>query len=194
MLATAAVAALLLATPPATGSETVPGLRVETHGPPPAPLADSRAASPSPDAVWIEGYWQWTGKKWSWTAGEWTIPPGNPPYAWTPARWTSDERGWIFHEPFWRPTSGTPRDIRGAVPVAHATAPQAPPALLVEVRGRAPSHDAVWLPGFWAWTGSRFAWVSGEWSAPYPGHRWVEGSWKRGEKGFSWVPGRWRPG
>jgi hypothetical protein len=199
VLLAAASLALLLAAPPASPAaqparSPVPGLRVATDGPPPAALADPRGPAPSADAVWIDGYWQWVEGRWSWTYGEWTVPPGRPPYAWTPARWVGDDRGFTFHEPYWRPTAGTPRDVRQAVPVARSTAPRPPPPLLVEAPGTPPSRDAVWIPGFWSWTGTRFTWVAGDWSAPLPGHRWVEGYWKRDGNGFSWVAGRWRKG
>lgn len=195
MLLAAASLALVLAAPPAAPDRSpVPGMRFETNGPPPAPLADPRGDPPSPDAVWTEGYWQWAGGRWNWTFGEWAVPPGKPPYAWTPARWVGDDRGFTFHEPYWRATSGTPRDIRQPVPVHHGTASRPPPPLLVEVPGAAPSRDAIWIPGFWAWSGTRFVWVAGDWSAPWPGHTWVEGHWKRSGAGFAWVPGRWKAG
>ena len=184
---------LLLAAPATDGVRSpIPGERMETSGPPPALLADPRGPPPSPASVWIDGHWQWARGRWAWVPGEWTTPPGRPPYVWVPARWTSDDRGFTFHEPHWRPSSGTPGRIHEPpfVPVVFSPAP--PPPLLVEAPGPPPSRDAVWIPGFWAWTGSRFAWVSGDWSAPYPGHAWVEGTWKRSGSGFTWVTGRWR--
>ena len=184
---------LLLASPATDGVRSpIPGERMETSGPPPALLADPRGSPPSPASVWIDGHWQWARGRWAWVPGEWTTPPGRPPYVWVSARWTSDDRGFTFHEPHWRPSSGSPGRIHEPpfVPVVHAPAP--PPPLLVEVPGPPPSRDSVWIQGFWAWTGSRFAWVSGDWSAPYPGHAWVEGHWKRSGSGFTWVAGRWR--
>jgi hypothetical protein len=192
----AAATALLLAAPaaaPAAAERSpIPPMRVETNGPPPAPLADPRGAALASGAIWIDGYWQWTGGKWAWIFGEWTVPPCRPACAWVPPRWEGDDRGWTFHEPYWRPTSGSPRDIREPPFVPHTSASRPPPPLLVEVPRQPPSREAVWIPGFWAWTGTRHAWVSGGWSAPYPGHRWVEGYWKRDGGRFNWVPGRWK--
>ncbi len=181
------------AVPPARGPRSpVPGVRVATDGPPPAPLADPRGESPGPAAVWIDGYWQWTGGRWAWVRGEWAIPPCRPACSWVPARWTGDERACVFHEPYWNPPDGAPRAVHEPTWVPHETAPSPPPPLIVEAPEPSPSRDAVWIPGFWAWTGTRFAWVAGNWSRPYPGRTWVEGHWKRSGAGFAWVPGRWR--
>ncbi len=165
---------------------------MDPAGPPPAPLSDPRGPPPTAASVWIDGTWQWAKGRWSWVAGEWATPPGRPPYAWVPARWTSDDRGFTFHEPYWRPTSGSPGRIHAPPYVPLTFSPAPAPPLLVEAPGPAPSRDAVWIPGFWCWTGARFAWVSGDWSAPYPGHSWEEGHWRRSGRGFSWVAGRWR--
>ncbi len=189
----ALAAALLLAAPPASATPpSIPGVRMDTDGAPPAHLADPRSPSPSARSVWIDGYWQWSGKGYSWVFGEWADPPGNPPFAWVPARWTSDDRGWTFHEPHWRPPTGPPGRIHEPASVPHDTAPAPPPPLLVETQGTPPSREAVFIPGFWAWSGHRFAWVAGVWSAPYAGHAWVEGHWKRNGSAFNWVSGRWR--
>jgi len=165
-----------------------------TNGGPPAPLSDPRGPAPGSAAVWIDGYWQWTDGAFAWVPGQWADPPGSPPYTWVPARWTSDARGWTFHEPFWTPSAGTPSTVHEAPTVAHGVARLPPPPLLVESPGTPPSRDAVWIPGFWSWTGQRFAWVAGTWSAPRPGMRWIEGHWKPDRGGWRWEPGRWRRG
>ena len=191
VLLSLAIALILSAPPGGPVPPSIPGVRMDTNGPPPALLADPRGPAPSPESVWVEGYWQWSGGRYAWVFGEWAIPPGKPPCAWVPARWTSDDRGWTFHEPHWRPVSGPPGRIHEPPPVPRATAPAPPPPLLVETQGTPPSRESVWIPGFWAWSGHRSAWVAGEWSAPYPGHSWVEGHWKRNGGAFSWVAGRW---
>jgi len=194
---TGAAALLLLLLPlappgaPAVGP-AIPGVRMETSGPPPAPLADPRGPRPVEAATWIDGNWQWTGGRYAWVQGEWTVPPGSPPYAWVPARWASDDRGFTWHEPHWSPTAAGPARVHAPPPVAHVTSPVAPPPLLVESPGTPPGRDAVWIPGFWTWTGSRWAWALGNWSAPNQGRTWLEGTWKRSGRAFSWVPGRWR--
>ena len=196
-LASTAIALLLLAAPatgapPGAGVSPIPGVRMDASGPPPAPLADPRGPQPSAASVWIDGHWQWAAGRWSWVAGQWATPPGRPPYVWVPARWEGDDRGFTFHEPFWRPSGNSPAKIHEPPFVPLTASPATPPPLLVESPAARPSHDAVWIPGFWTWTGRRYAWASGCWSAPYPGHSWAEGTWKRSGKGFIWTPGRWR--
>src|SRR5512137_2777968 len=103
MTAAALVLLLLPLAPPGTPAvpPSIPGVRMETNGPPPAPLADPRGPRPGDAATWIDGQWQWNGGRFTWVQGEWAVPPGDPPYAWVPARWTSDDRGFTWHEPHW---------------------------------------------------------------------------------------------
>ncbi len=188
-----ALLALLAADGPPAGREppAPAGVRMATDGPPPAPMSDPRGAA-GPGQAWIEGYWQWTDRRWSWVPGQWATPPA-PGATWVPARWASDDRGFTFHEPFWR-LPMRPAQVFSPPPVPHTTTRASPPALLVELKGPPPSRDAVFIPGFWSWTGARWAWVGGTWSAPLPGSTWVEGAWKSGAGGFQWKPGRWRKG
>jgi hypothetical protein len=187
-----ALSALLAGPARGDAPPSIPGVRMDTNGAPPAPLSDPRGPSPETAAVWIDGYWQWTEARFGWVTGQWAVPPGRPPYAWVPARWTSDARGWVFHEPHWSPTSGDPSTVHEPTPVRHAVASAPPPPQLVESPGTPPSREAVWIPGFWSWTGQRYAWVAGTWSAPYPGRTWVEGVWKREGRAWRWTPGHWR--
>jgi hypothetical protein len=194
-LASTALALLILAAPapaPVGGVSPVPGVRMDTSGPPPASLADPRVPQPSAASVWIDGHWQWAAGRWSWVAGQWATPPGRPPYVWVAARWVGDDRGFTFHEPFWRPSSSSAAAIHVPPFVPLTASPATPPPLLVETPVGRPSREAVWIPGFWTWTGRRYVWASGSWSAPYPGHSWTEGHWRRSGNGFTWTPGLWR--
>lgn len=57
--------------------------RIEEVPPPPpaqpAPpeVAEKITPSPSPEAVWIPGYWDFNGNAYAWTPGHWEIPPPN---------------------------------------------------------------------------------------------------------------------
>jgi hypothetical protein len=186
--------ALVLAPVPAWAADRpgVPGVRLPTNGAPPALLSDPRGPPPGPGSVWIDGYWQWTEGRFAWVPGQWAEPPGPPPYTWVDARWTGDDRGWTFHEPYWEPSTGSPATIHDPPAVANRVATAPPPPLLVESPGTPPSHEAIWIAGFWSWTGIRFAWVAGLWSAPRPGWRWIEGHWKPDHRAWRWEPGRWR--
>lgn len=36
---------------------------------------------PSQTAVWIDGQWEWRGRRWAWVAGSWQDPPPDSYYA-----------------------------------------------------------------------------------------------------------------
>jgi hypothetical protein len=60
----------------------------------------------------------------------------------------------------------------------------APPAPVVEVVPPVPFVGAVWVNGFWGWSGSRHVWTAGHYIRPLAGHRWVPHRWEP-------VNGRW---
>jgi hypothetical protein len=66
---------------------------------PPALIVESQPAPPSPDYVWVGGYWNWDNQKYSWQAGRYSRPPAvgvawvAPRYdagahRYTPGRWS----------------------------------------------------------------------------------------------------------
>jgi hypothetical protein len=48
---------------------------VVVSGPPPAPINEERPVAPGPSAVWITGYWHWTGIQYAWIPGHWEASP-----------------------------------------------------------------------------------------------------------------------
>jgi uncharacterized membrane protein YebE (DUF533 family) len=42
--------------------------------PPPAPPSDPVTAPPSPNAVWVPGYWTYDGYRYTWVGGRWELP------------------------------------------------------------------------------------------------------------------------
>jgi hypothetical protein len=68
-----------------------------------------------------------------------------------------------------------------------------------ELKGRAPSADAVWVPGFWDFQGNPqtaphggYVWVAGSWlEPPVPGARWDPGHWDFDQGWYSWIPAHW---
>lgn len=83
-----------------------PPRAVVVTGPPPAPLADSQPPPPDARAVWVPGYWHWTGMQYAWIPGRWeAAPPG--------ARWYGPrygrQGGSFFYQPGGWNGSGTPR-------------------------------------------------------------------------------------
>lgn len=63
------------------------GLTVQAPHPPPANLNQEEIPpSPSPDAIWTAGYWQWDGQIYVWIKGSWQIPPSKR-HIWNKATW-----------------------------------------------------------------------------------------------------------
>jgi len=84
------------------------------HGAPPAPLAEERPPQPA-GAIWIAGYWTWTGTQWGWTSGFWRTDvatptprlevPGEPPgpaAIWVAGAWQLRAGAWIWIGGRWR--------------------------------------------------------------------------------------------
>lgn len=71
------------ATPvPRTGPHTDVDEPVEVRNPPPEPVrVESVGDAPEPEAVWVDGYWHWAGRRWVWLGGMWTVPPAGAYYA-----------------------------------------------------------------------------------------------------------------
>jgi hypothetical protein len=69
-----------------------------------------------------------------------------------------------------------------------------PPAPIEEVHPPPPFANALWIPGYWHWAGSRHVWVVGRWSPRPAGYGWEPDRWERREDG-RWVqrPGHWHP-
>ena len=62
-------------------------------------------------------------------------------------------------------------------------APVAPPAPYVEVQPAVPYPGAVWINGYWNWSGNRHTWVPGRYDRPRPGWRWQPRRWERAPRG-----------
>jgi WXXGXW repeat (2 copies) len=67
---------------------------------PPAPPREVVPTQPSPDHVWLDGYWTWRDDGYAWMAGHWALPP-SPDAVWITARWEEFGRGYEFHEGHW---------------------------------------------------------------------------------------------
>jgi hypothetical protein len=70
---------------------------------------------------------------------------------------------------------------------------QGPPPPVVEVIGRPPGMEYVWIPGHHEWRGRDYVWISGRYEMPARGFRRYEpGRWVNSRSGWYWVEGRWR--
>jgi hypothetical protein len=84
------------------------------------------------------------------------------------------------------------------VTVYRVKEPAKVPLAKSETKGRAPSKDASWIPGFWNMEGNRntgsggWVWVPGRWVTPPVRHaRWDPAHWGWSNAWWSWVPGHW---
>ena len=73
---------------------------VQQPPPPPAPVREVMVARPHPDAVWVEGYYSYSGYggRYDWVPGHWEVPP--PRYR-------------TFVRPHWQPRGGSYVYVRG---------------------------------------------------------------------------------
>jgi hypothetical protein len=83
--------------------------------------------------------------------------------------------------------------INEASPPPHGVAVSGPPpAPPQEMQPPRPAPDAVWVPGYWHWTGLQYAWMPGHWRAPPPGATWRTPSYSFRDGTYFYVPGEWR--
>ena len=63
--------------------------------PPPAPATEAVPAAPSPEHVWVAGYWTYAYNGWVWVAGCHILRP-RLHAVWIPGRWEHHARGWVW--------------------------------------------------------------------------------------------------
>jgi hypothetical protein len=57
-------------------------------------------ARPSPQDVWLAGYWTWQNDRYEWMAGHWQLPP-NSNATWVAPRWEHEGNAYRFYEGHW---------------------------------------------------------------------------------------------
>lgn len=68
---------------------------------PPPLRSGPRPERPSATAVWVDGHWDWTGKRYAWIPGRWEAnPPGRE---WIPGHWKKSGREWTWVPGRWEP-------------------------------------------------------------------------------------------
>ena len=69
---------------------------------PPPPRAEVIVGTaPSPDYVWVGGYWGRYRNNWHWVHGRWAPRP-HPNAAWVDGRWDRGSRGYQWRNGHWR--------------------------------------------------------------------------------------------
>ena len=67
---------------------------------PPALQQEVVLAQPSPQHVWLAGYWTWRDARYEWMAGHWELPP-NSGSVWVAPRWEREGNAYRFYEGYW---------------------------------------------------------------------------------------------
>jgi len=74
------------------------GMAVEIA--PPAPLFEIPGIAPSPESVWVDGYWEWMGVTYVWRPGCWVVRP-HPRAVWVNGTWSHHPHGWARTPGHW---------------------------------------------------------------------------------------------
>lgn len=67
---------------------------------PPAPRIEVMPPPPSPNHVWIGGYWRWELGQHVWVSGHWDVRRDG--YFWAPGHWYRSGNGWAFAGGAWQ--------------------------------------------------------------------------------------------
>jgi WXXGXW repeat (2 copies) len=67
---------------------------------PPAVQAEVVLARPSPDHMWIAGYWTWRDNRYEWMAGHWELPPHSNA-VWVAPHWEPENGAYRYYEGYW---------------------------------------------------------------------------------------------
>ena len=150
---------------------------------PPPPIVERPGVdAPSPNAQWIEGYWDWDPKRndFLWVTGTWRVPP--PGKFWVNGYWKRDDKGWYRVPGFWSDRKTDRIDFRKSGPPADH-----PP----DEPGESPGKDYFYVPGHYAPDGDGVVWKPGFWARIQPGWAWVPAQWVRQPEGWAYQEGYW---
>ena len=105
---------------------------------------------------------------------------------WRPGYWQWTAGTWVWLAGMWRVPD---EDIASE---QTTTAPAAPPPPKPEAPPPPPVRVAVWVPGFWQWSGATWVWVGGSYQLrPDPRTRWHAAEWQPRGSVHVLIPGRW---
>ncbi|MBI2803428.1 MAG: YXWGXW repeat-containing protein [Planctomycetes bacterium] len=152
---------------------------------PPQPIEEMPPEDrPEGDAVWIGGYWAWDDDRadFLWVSGCWRVRPAGK--EWVPGYWRANAANWQWVSGFW---TAAQEDYRQGV--TYYPEPPAPPNIAPP--GEPPQADAFYIPGYWMWSGTRYAWRAGYWARVRPGHIYVSSHYRWTPSGYVFVSGYW---
>jgi hypothetical protein len=150
---------------------------------PPAPIVERPGVdATSPNAQWIEGYWDWdrTRKDFVWVTGTWRVPP--PGRFWVNGYWKRDDQGWYRVSGFWSDRKTDRIDFRKNGPPADH-----PP----DEPGESPGPNFFYVPGTYVPDGDGVVWKPGFWAQVQPGWAWVPSQWVLQPEGWTFQEGYW---
>jgi hypothetical protein len=67
---------------------------------PPALQQEVVLAQPTPQHVWLPGFWTWRNDRYEWMAGHWELPPSSST-VWIAPRWEQQGNAYKFTEGYW---------------------------------------------------------------------------------------------
>jgi hypothetical protein len=82
-----------------TTAPSAAGTTIATEAPP-ALQSEVALAQPSPNYIWVPGYWTWNNQRYEWTSGHWAMPP-HPGAMWVAPRWEQQGNAYKFTEGYW---------------------------------------------------------------------------------------------
>ena len=152
---------------------------------PPAPITERPGVDrPSPEAIWIPGYWQWDGGRsdFTWVTGTWRVPP--PGRFWVDGFWKRDDQGWYRVAGFWSDRQTDRIDWRKDGPPADrpedkVTEAPGPEYFFIPGQYIPDGEGVVWKPGFWAKAQAGWSWVPSQWVKQPQGWAFQDGYWDR---------------
>jgi len=149
---------------------------------PPALRVDVRPVQPSPNHVWMSGYWRWNQGQHVWAPGRWEM--GRPGHVWVDSHWVHDNGQWAFYDGRW---AASPQGYQQEVVVN--TAPLAP-QYEVTPSYVEPGHE--WIGGHYEWHGGNHVWMPGRYEQRPERSYWEHHRWERGQdNSWRYNRGRW---
>lgn len=170
---------------------STPAVEVSTRSTRQPPVEQPLLAKPTQtfaDAVWVEGYWDWSPyrREFVWVPGTWRrIPPG---LSWQPGKWVPAPDGAVRYPGYLFATAASPQIVRTAPPEDGEYAKDGGRMATQKMVG----EDAVWVRGSWELDAQgNYLWTPGFVAGVEPGRVWQPGRIVPIAGAYAVVPGYW---